>query len=383
MLNYILSSKIKKTFLVENSKIHFFREAISMARHNWNKTLPNPCVGAVVVKGGQILGKGHTLPPGQDHGEIQAIKSTEAAGHSCEGADMFVMLEPCSHHGRTPPCSQAIIHKKFRKVYIGVLDPNPLVSGKGIQQLRDNGVEVEVCEDEEIKTELEEMYAGFFAHITHKRPYITIKLAQSANHCIAASDKSPVAITGPEVKSWVYEKRALADTIMVSSSTLRQDNPTLNVGLPDFKGKQPDLALFGNNLEFKGSQKIFQVPSRRILAFSPGPLLSNRVEHFLFPHDEILDNLVWTLQKLHEGGCHHIFVEPGAVLTQLFLQHGIFDQFFLFTSSKIIENGYNWQSSFPDWEKRYETMTELKIGPDLLQTYVNKEFKCLPDLSRH
>ena len=368
---------------MENPKIHFFQEAISMARLNWNKTLPNPCVGAIIVKGGQIIGKGHTLPPGQDHGEIQAIKSAESAGHSCEGAEMFVTLEPCSHHGRTPPCSKAIIEKKFRKVHIGVLDPNPLVSGKGIQQLQENGVNIEVCENVEIKLELESMYAGFFTYITHKRPYITIKLAQSENHCIAASDKSPVAITGPEVKAWVYEKRALADAIMVSSSTLRQDNPTLNVGLPGFEGKQPDLVLFGNKLEFKDEQKIFQVPLRKILTFSPGPLPSTQVEHFLFPYEEILDNLIWAFQKLYEQGCHHIFVEPGTVLTRLFLQHGIFDQFFLFTSSKIIENGYNWQSGFPDWEKRYKLMTELKIGSDMLQTYVNKEFKCLPDLSRH
>ena len=198
----------------------FMRQALVAAAGVRGQTSPNPWVGAVVEPGGHI---GATAPPGGPHAEIVAL---ERAGAGARGATLYVTLEPCSHHGRTPPCAEAIVAAGITRVVVGIEDPDPHVAGSGIQHLREAGVEVEVGV---LVHEVGDQLRPYLHHRRTGRPWVVLKMAMTLDGRSAAPDGSSKWITGPEARADAHRLRAESDAVMVGAGTVRADDPALTV----------------------------------------------------------------------------------------------------------------------------------------------------------
>ena len=220
--------------------IRYLREALELGRRAKGRTSPNPSVGAVIVKDGIVVGRGATEPAGGDHAEVVAIKE---AGDAVLGSDLYVTLEPCCFHGRTPPCTELIIEKKVKRVIIGVLDVNPKVSGKGVAELESAGIEVLYGFLEGEITELNEDYAKF---IQRKKPFVIAKYAMTLDGKIASYTGDSKWISGEKSREKAHRIRNRVDAIMVGVNTVIRDNPRLNVRL-DEKHKDPVRVVLDSN----------------------------------------------------------------------------------------------------------------------------------------
>lgn len=216
----------------------WMQTAIGLAVSVRASTSPNPWVGAVVVpEGDEPVAEGATQPPGGPHAEAVAL---ELAGESARGSTLYVTLEPCSHQGRTPPCADAIIASGVKRVVVGILDPDPRVHGRGMQRLRDAGIEVETGV---LSAEIDELLAPYLKHRRTGRPWVVLKLAATMDGRIAASDGSSKWITGPEARADVHSLRAESDAVLVGAGTVRADDPALNVR--DATGHDPLRVVLG------------------------------------------------------------------------------------------------------------------------------------------
>lgn len=207
------------------------RRALDLAERGRGLVSPNPLVGAVVVKDGEVVGEGWHEGPGQPHAEVVAL---EAAGERAGGGDLYVSLEPCSHYGRTPPCAPRVAASNVARVIAALQDPNPLVSGEGFAHLRQAGVEIRVgalAEDARRQNE------AFLKHVRTRLPFVTLKMAASLDGKAAARDGSSRWITGEEARAEVHRMRAAADAILVGAGTAVRDDPSLTVRDPDYRGR--------------------------------------------------------------------------------------------------------------------------------------------------
>ena len=204
----------------------FMREALSLALEAWGMTNPNPMVGAVVVRDGKVIGRGYHHQSGLPHAEIEALADVRRSGFDPAGAELYVTLEPCSTHGRTGACTEAIMKAGIRRVVVGALDPNPAHAGRGIGILRAAGIEVETGV---LEAECAEVNRSFFKWITTGRPFVTLKLATTLDGCIATASGCSQWITGAEARGRVQKLRRLADAVMVGGGTWRTDKPSLTV----------------------------------------------------------------------------------------------------------------------------------------------------------
>src|SRR5437016_3754219 len=211
----------------------FMQLALALGRRGLGRTWPNPAVGAVVVKGGIIIGRGWTQPGGRPHAEPEALRR---AGEAARGATLYVTLEPCSHFGKSPPCVDAVIASGISRVVSAIEDSNPEVAGKGHAELRAAGIAVDVglCASEAAHD-----HAGHFRRVRDRRPHVILKLAVSADDKIAASGHKPVAITGEAARSRVHLLRAQSDAILVGIGTVRADDPLLTCRLPGMAARSP------------------------------------------------------------------------------------------------------------------------------------------------
>jgi diaminohydroxyphosphoribosylaminopyrimidine deaminase/5-amino-6-(5-phosphoribosylamino)uracil reductase len=214
---------------------------MQLAEQARGKCSPNPFVGAVIVKQDKIIGEGYTQAYGSDHAEVQAIKN---CSKNCSGADMYVTLEPCSHYGKTPPCALAIIDSGIKQVYIGIKDPNPLVSGQGINLLSAAGIAVKTGLLADLITRQLEYY---LTYITQNRPFIFLKSALSLDGRIAAQDGSARWISCEASRARTHELRREADAVLTGIGTVLSDDPMLNVRLSD-PGKQPLRVVLDSQL---------------------------------------------------------------------------------------------------------------------------------------
>lgn len=199
------------------------RHALALGRRGLGRVWPNPAVGCVIVKDGRVVGRGRTADGGRPHGEPQALAM---AGEAARGATVYVTLEPCSHHGKTPPCAEALIAAGVARVVVALEDPDPRVSGRGLTMLRDAGIQVDVglCANEARSDQ-----AGFLSRVTEGRPLVTLKLASSFDGRIATATGESQWITGPEARHYVHGLRATHDAVMVGGGTARADDPMLTV----------------------------------------------------------------------------------------------------------------------------------------------------------
>jgi diaminohydroxyphosphoribosylaminopyrimidine deaminase / 5-amino-6-(5-phosphoribosylamino)uracil reductase len=211
----------------------YMRRALDLAARGSGLVSPNPLVGAVLVRHGDVVGEGWHLGPGTPHAEAMAL---ETAGERARGGTLYVTLEPCAHHGRTPPCAPALITAGVARVVAAIGDPNPLVDGAGFRQLREGGIEVEtglLAEEAAVVNE------AFLRHARTGLPFVTLKMAASLDGKVAARDGSSRWITGREARADVHRMRGDADAIMVGAGTAFRDDPSLTVRAPAYRGRAP------------------------------------------------------------------------------------------------------------------------------------------------
>jgi len=214
--------------------------AIDAAHQVRRRTAPNPWVGAILAVADGRRFAGATQPPGANHAEIQALEAAIAAGADPTGATLYVTLEPCSHHGRTPPCADALVSAGIRRVVVGIADPDEHVAGRGLERLRAGGVEVVVGVE---AVAVSDQLAPYLVHRKFHRPWVTLKLASTLDGRTAAPDGSSRWITGPDARVDVHRLRAEHDAVMVGAGTVRQDDPELTVR--HVEGRNPLRVVLG------------------------------------------------------------------------------------------------------------------------------------------
>jgi diaminohydroxyphosphoribosylaminopyrimidine deaminase/5-amino-6-(5-phosphoribosylamino)uracil reductase len=343
--------------------------AIDCTQENTVRTSPNPKVGCVIVDDQQqVVGKGISDRAGGAHAEINALKM---AGEKAKAATLYVTLEPCSHYGKTPPCVLSIINAGIKAVYIGTIDPNPLVAGKGIQILKDHGIQVEVGIHEEA---CDRLHAPFKKWITHKRPWVSLKVASSLDGSLATSSGDSKWITGIESRSKGHAIRAKVDAILIGGKTAREDRPQLNVRLA--AGEDPRVVIISKTLDIPLDLPCLKFGT--ILAHAPN-LDENYQKHFLalgcecielpYQSDGLL-NLEVLLDLLGQKEICHLLVEGGGKLHGQFVANGLADDLYLFYSTRLIGQGLP-SFDFPSVHSIQKSKTLQKIsleelGNDLL-----------------
>jgi diaminohydroxyphosphoribosylaminopyrimidine deaminase/5-amino-6-(5-phosphoribosylamino)uracil reductase len=291
-------------------------------------------VGAVIVKDGVILGRGWTQPGGRPHAEPEALTR---AGDAARGATLYVTLEPCSHHGKSPPCADAIIAAGVSRVVSAVEDPNPEVGGQGHARLRDAGIKVDVglCADEAAYD-----HAGHFLRVREKRPFVILKLAVSADDKIAAAGHKTAAITGEAAKARVHLLRAQSDAILVGIGTVLADDPLLTVRLPGLEAQSPVRVVLDRALRIPGTSKLVHSARQHPLwvftsetsdapaAMKLGGAGAQIVRVATTKTLPGLD-LKAVLNALSERGITRLMVEGGAKIASSFLNAGFVDEVWL------------------------------------------------------
>ncbi len=298
--------------------------ALALAEVTLGQTSPNPSVGAVVVKDGRVIGMGSHLQAGSGHAEVHALRQ---AGEAAAGAVMYVTLEPCSHHGRTPPCADLIIEHQLAKVYIACLDPNPEVAGRGAEKLRQAGIEVEVGLREERAIHLNRR---FFKQIREKLPFVTLKAAMTLDGKTATSTGDSRWITSEEAREDVHRQRDLHDAVLVGIGTVLADDPHLTVRLPE-GGKQPVRIVLDNDLRILADSNLLTSPEAPTWIIC-GSTADTKQSKLAKPHVKVwqLDTekieLISVLTLLGEQRIQSVYVEGGSTLHGSFVKAGLFDE---------------------------------------------------------
>jgi diaminohydroxyphosphoribosylaminopyrimidine deaminase/5-amino-6-(5-phosphoribosylamino)uracil reductase len=239
-----------------NETNNYMNSCLELAKQAIGQTYPNPLVGCVIVSNGKIISKGFHKKAGEHHAEKDAIYSLLGNGEEIpEGSDLYVNLEPCCHHGRTAPCTDLIIEKKFKNVYVGMLDPNPLVAGKGIKQLEDAGIKTQVGI---LEAECQLINRSFVKNITKKETYFSLKAAITLDGLMADRNNKSKWITGPESRQKVHQLRSQHDGILVGIKTIRADNPSLNTRTKENQ-KQQKIIIVDKELEFDLNSKVVSI----------------------------------------------------------------------------------------------------------------------------
>ncbi|MGD9015184.1 MAG: bifunctional diaminohydroxyphosphoribosylaminopyrimidine deaminase/5-amino-6-(5-phosphoribosylamino)uracil reductase RibD [Candidatus Omnitrophota bacterium] len=314
---------------------HYMRLAIRQAQQAAGKTYPNPLVGALLVKHGQIITRGYHKKAGLPHAEVVAIS---LAGRKASGATLYVTLEPCSHFGLTPPCTDMIIKSGIRQVIVGMLDPNPLNNGKGVRILRKHGIEVEVGFLEE---RLKKMNESFIKYITQKIPYITVKVGQSLDGKIATHSGNSKWITSDRAREYVHRIRDQFDAIMVGVNTILRDNPKLQT---TSLSKKLTKIIVDSHLSIPYQADVLQNPPVIIVILRETPgqetanrdILSSRAQILEVKGKAGLVNLRDMMKKLARLKITNILVEGGGNLIGSLFDEDLVDKVLFFISPKII-----------------------------------------------
>ncbi|MCX8010205.1 MAG: bifunctional diaminohydroxyphosphoribosylaminopyrimidine deaminase/5-amino-6-(5-phosphoribosylamino)uracil reductase RibD, partial [Ignavibacteria bacterium] len=329
-------------------------------------------VGAVVVKNGKIISKAYHKVFGGPHAEVIALQK---AGSNAKGSTLYVNLEPCSHFGKTPPCVDKIIESGVKKVVLSIIDPNPLVLGKGIQKLRNNGIKVETGV---LKNEGIWLNKFFVKFITQNKPYVTLKIAQTLDSKITHTLKKRVQITCEESKNFVNELRHEYDAVMIGSNTARIDNPSLLV--QDSSKSQPIRIILDTDLTLPHNLKIFTDDFRQLTFLVAGNHKVNTKETEWFEKHGIklifvnrlqsgklnLENL---LEKLGENNFSSVLIEGGTQLFSSFVKYNLFDEINFLVAPKLFGRGLDAFSDIGSLKSLGKLKLEFrevkKVGADL------------------
>lgn len=352
--------------------------ALSISYHHMGRTSPNPPVGAVIVRDGKVLGSGGTCAYGCDHAEVMAISNTRNNGFDPTGAEIYVTLEPCNHYGNTPPCTEGIISSGIRKVYIPVLDPNPLVAGKGVRRLREAGIEVEMLE--RYSSASADLLRPFKKIIETRRPFVINKTAETLDGRIATASGDSRWISSPAARLLVHRLRNRVDAIIIGKNTLESDNPKLTVRFEDFSDEEirecmrsADMILGRDNYMLRSLLAVRDRDVRdplRVVIGLPESVKGDEAvfhdkNHLVFITEEdhnsflkngrdgildcmnisIIDSIDHTtaidkiLGSLAERGIMQVMVEGGGGINASFLDSGATDQFMYIIAPRIAGGG--------------------------------------------
>ncbi len=321
--------------------VNFMECALSLARLALGYTSPNPAVGTVVVRDGVVVGLGYTQPPGSKHAEVMAL---EQAGPRAKGAVMYVTLEPCCHYGRTPPCTEAIIKAGISEVHAALIDPNPLVNGKGIEALERAGIRTVLGECEEKAREVNEGYIKF---ITTGLPFVIAKFAMSLDGKIATQTGDSRWISNEESRKFVHYLRHIVDAIMVGANTVLVDDPQLSARGCSGKGgktkRQPLRVIVDGKGRTPPAARIFGEPGETILAVAK-PLDPKKAEDFRMVGAEVVEfnakegviDLSELLSLLGKRQVTSVLVEGGNKLFGYLFDQKLVDKVLAFVSPIII-----------------------------------------------
>lgn len=339
-----------------NKDFLFMRRALELAEWGRGHVSPNPLVGCVIVHNGLIIGEGYHQRYGGSHAEPNAVNAVQHP-ELLKEATVYVTLEPCSHFGKTPPCALLLIEKQVKKVVVAVKDPNPLVAGKGIQMLKDAGIEVEVGVAEK---EAAALNKRFFTQIQKKRPYIILKWAQTKDSYVARADYSSKWISNTHSRQWAHRWRAEEDAIMVGTKTAYYDNPRLNIR--DWEGKDPVRVVIDKKLILDNNLHLFD-RSQPTICYN---LEKNEEEENLsFVRLEQDFRLQDILDDLQRRNIQSLIVEGGSFLLQMFISEELWDEARVFIGDTRFGSGI----PAPLLNQKPEEM--LDIMGDLLCVYKN------------
>ncbi len=321
-------------------KERYIALALELAEKGRGRTSPNPMVGAVVVKDGRIIGRGFHAKAGGPHAEVVALQE---AGDEARGATVYVSLEPCSHYGRTPPCVDRIIEAGISKVVVAMLDPNPLVAGRGIEKLRAAGIETEVGVLEKRAKRLNEV---FIKYITTELPFVLIKMAMTLDGKSATITGDSRWISGEGSRAYVHHLRDEFDAVMVGIGTVLKDDPRLTARLPEGGGKDPIRIIVDSRGRIPLTAKVLNLdsPAKTMIAVTKKApqdkveqLRGKGIEVLVLPavRDDKVD-LRELLRELGKREIASVLVEGGGNLNWSLLDAGLVDKIVFFIAPKIV-----------------------------------------------
>ena len=308
----------------DEDDIRYMAQALRLARFGLNTTSPNPRVGCVLVRDGQVISEGWHQRAGEAHAEADALKR---AGESARGATAYVTLEPCSHHGRTPPCADALIAAGVARVVCASEDPNPQVAGKGIARLRDAGVEVR---SGILASEAIELNAGFFSRMQRGRPRVVCKMAMSLDGRTAMASGESKWITGDAARADVQRLRARSCAVVTGVGTVLADDPRLDVREAS---RQPLRVVVDSALRTPAMARVLSPPGAALLAYVTDPeakavsLQAAGAMLMRVPGEDGRVDLHALLAALADRGCNDVLLESGATLAGAFAQAGLIDEY--------------------------------------------------------
>lgn len=350
----------------------FIQQALGLAAQALFLTSPNPRVGCVLVApDGQVIGQGHTQQAGGPHAEVMALRDAAAHGHPVTGATAYVTLEPCSHHGRTGPCCDALVAAGIGKVVASLSDPNPAVSGQGFARLRAAGIEVEVGP---AAAESRELNIGFFSRMVRKTPWVRMKMAASLDGTTALANGQSQWITSPEARADGHAWRARACAVLTGIGTVLEDNPRLDVrdvATP----RQPHIVVVDSRLQTPLDAHLF-IAGRACIIYAAVPndakqaaLEARGATVVMLPDANGKVDLAAMLKDLGAREINELHVEAGSKLNGSLIRAGLVDEYLLYLAPKLLGPGLGLAALTP--LQSLSGALELafhatdRIGPDL------------------
>ncbi len=353
--------------------VRFMAAALAFGRRGLGRTAPNPSVGALVVRDGIIVGRGCTGDDGRPHGEMIALAQ---AGEAARGATLYVTLEPCSHHGRTPPCCEAVVAAGIVRLVYSIDDPNPLVAGQGAARCRAHGL---VVEDGIGAAEARRDHRGHILRMTARRPMVTLKLAETADGFVAGGPYDPrLAITGAAANGMVHVLRSMHDAIMVGRGTVAVDDPLMTVRLPGMDAKPLRIVLDGHLTTSARSRLMLTTTEAPVLlvahedATCPPALPEVEILRAPAGPDGRLD-LAAVLAALAARGLTRILSEGGPRVAEQLLARNLVEEVLLFTAPRPLGAADGVPGLGPEArtiiDRDFTMIKEQAIGADRLRHY--------------
>lgn len=344
--------------------------ALELAARGMYTTTPNPRVGCVIVRDGEVIGAGHTQPAGQAHAEIMAMRDAEARGIDVRGATAYVTLEPCNHHGRTPPCSDALVRAGLGRVVAAITDPNPLVAGQGMAKLAAAGI---ATESGLLADAAYEMNIGFFSRMRRGRPWVRLKAAASLDGMTALHSGESQWITGAEARADGHAWRARACAILTGIGTVKADDPQLNVRAVDTP-RQPRRIVVDSKLEIDLGAKVLAGGGTWVVAAVANPekeaaLRAAGNEVIMLPNAAGKVDLAALMQELGRREINELHVEAGSKLNGSLVREGCVDELLLYMAPCLIGDAQGMFALGPldrlDAKKCLQYHEVRQIGADL------------------
>lgn len=368
---------------------NYMKRALDLARKGLGNVSPNPMVGALIVRNGEIIAEGYHAKYGKPHAEVEALKCFEEGGYKATEDDvMYVTLEPCNHFGKTPPCTEAILASGIRKVVVAMTDPNPLVAGAGIQRLTDNGVEVVTGV---LKEESKKLNKVFIKNMQTKMPHLTAKWAMTLDGKMATDSGDSQWISGEKSRTLVHKWRVECDAVLIGSGTAVKDNPRLNVRMVD--GENPyriiidskaKLPLDSNLVNCPDPEKTLVIATESADYNKVQSLRNNGVDVAIVAEKNGRVDLNKAFEYLASRKLMAIFSEAGPVLQGALLDEGLVDSIKVFISPKIC--GGSLHSPFSSLHRelmgdadQLENVEFQMVGEDILVTGEVRRRICLQD----